>query len=203
MGQEVVCKLRRSGQVLPGTAYLEGDHILFRGVERVKIRLRELTKVSAADGVLELEYPEGPASLELGAAAARWAEKILHPPTRLDKLGVKPGMVVSVEGALEPAFLREAGIAAAGVKAGSDLIFLAAETRTALDRIAKLRRSLTPAGGLWVVYPKGVEAIREIEVIEAGRAAGLKDNKVASFSATHTALRFVIPVAERPAKAKR
>jgi hypothetical protein len=47
------------------------------------------------------------------------------------------------------------------------------------------------------VYPKGVPAIREIEVLQAGRAAGLKDTKVASFSSTLTALRFAIPVAER------
>ena len=40
-------------------------------------------------------------------------------------------------------------------------------------------------------------AIREVEVIERGRTAGLKDVKVASFSATHTALKFVIPVAAR------
>jgi hypothetical protein len=32
----------------------------------------------------------------------------------------------------------------------------------------------------------------------AGRAAGLIDNKVASFSDTHTSLRLVIPVADRP-----
>ena len=58
-------------------------------------------------------------------------------------------------------------------------------------------RFLKPAGALWVVYPKGVQTIREIEVIAAGREAGLKDVKVASFSATHTALKFVIPVASR------
>jgi hypothetical protein len=33
--------------------------------------------------------------------------------------------------------------------------------------------------------------------LEGGRAAGLKDIKVASFSATHTALKFAIPVAAR------
>jgi hypothetical protein len=48
-----------------------------------------------------------------------------------------------------------------------------------------------------VVYPKGVQTIREIEVLDAGRTAGLKDTKVASFSPTHTALRFVIPVSAR------
>lgn len=38
-----------------------------------------------------------------------------------------------------------------------------------------------------------LKLIRAVEVIEAGRAAGLKDTKVARFSSTHTALRFVPP----------
>ena len=37
-------------------------------------------------------------ALKLGAAAPKWAEKILHPPSRLDKLGVKAGMRVSLVG---------------------------------------------------------------------------------------------------------
>ena len=56
---------------------------------------------------------------------------------------------------------------------------------------------LKPDGALWIVYPKGVPEIREMDVLLAGREAGLKDTKVASFSATHTALRFVIPIAKR------
>ncbi len=35
-------------------------------------------------------------------------------------------------------------------------------------------------------------------VMRAGRAAGLVDVKVVGFSATHTAQKFVIPVAARP-----
>jgi hypothetical protein len=48
-----------------------------------------------------------------------------------------------------------------------------------------------------VVYPKGQNHIREIDVINAGKSAGLTDNKVCRFSDTHTALRFVIPVSQR------
>jgi len=47
------------------------------------------------------------------------------------------------------------------------------------------------------VYPKGQKHIREIDVINAGKSAGLVDNKVARFSETHTALRLVIPLANR------
>ena len=54
-------------------------------------------------------------------------------------------------------------------------------------------------GAIWVVSRKGKAAtLRDVEVIEAAREARLVDNKVASFSATHTALRLVIPVALRP-----
>ena len=42
--------------------------------------------------------------------------------------------------------------------------------------------------------------LRDVEVIAAAREAGLVDNKVASFSETHTSLRLVIPVHRRPPK---
>ena len=45
---------------------------------------------------------------------------------------------------------------------------------------------------------ENVPRIRDVEVMAAGRAAGLVDNKVVSFSETHTSLRLVIPVKERP-----
>jgi hypothetical protein len=140
-----------------------------------------------------LEFAEGPALFELGAAAEKWARKILHPPTRLEKLGVKAGLAIAVEGELESQFLSDIG-EVAGPKAKVDLLFFAAQKTADLARIVKLTARLNPRGALWIVYPKGVAAIREVEVIAAGRAAGLKDNKVASFSPTHTALRFALPV---------
>ena len=41
--------------------------------------------------------------------------------------------------------------------------------------------------------------VREMDVITGGRDAGLVDVKVARFSETLTALKFVIPLAERSA----
>jgi len=184
--------------MLEGKALFETDHLLFRGGDRLKIPFRDLTGVAAAGGVLRLNWGDERAELELGAAAEKWATKILHPPSRLDKLGVKAGAVVRLEGAFDAEFSRE--LKAAGAKAAgklADLIFLAATRPADLARIPGLSRKLQPAGGLWVIYPKGVEAIREIDVIEAGRAAGLKDTKVISFSSTHTGLRFTIPLAAR------
>ena len=202
MGQELECRLHYRQRTAAGKAYLERDHLLFRGPERLKIALKDLTGVTASAGTLTLEFAGGPAALELGAAAEKWMQKILHPPSRADKLGVKAGLAVRLVGDFEAGFiqeLREREVELLDEKSTTkaDLIFFAAADQAALPRIGKLADGMKPAGGLWVVYPKGVTAIREIQVIEAGRAAGLKDVKVTAFSATHTALRFVIPVAAR------
>jgi len=191
MGQEIECRMRYRGQALDGKAYLETDYLLFRGDERLKVGFGSLTGVSASAGVLKLEFDGGPAEFELGKAAEKWADKILHPPSRLDKLGVKRGLRVRLVGDFDATFqteLEQSGAALARPRAKADLTFFAATQTRDLDRIKGLG-----ADALWIVYPKGVTAIREIAVIEAGRAAGLKDVKVARFSDTHTALKFIAP----------
>ena len=68
----------------------------------------------------------------------------------------------------------------------SDLIFWGLGKAAELTRIKKLIGPLACAGALWIVYPKGRQEIRELQVLEAGRAAGLVDIKVVSFSADAT-----------------
>jgi hypothetical protein len=194
MGQERECKLRYGGKTQSGKAYLETDYILFRGDERLKVSFGDLKSVKAERGSLRLDFDGGPAVMELGDAAAKWAEKILHPPSRLDKLGVKPGTKIRLVGELNAEFSKEAEAGGAAITDGAaELVFLAAEKTADLRRIRRLAAGLGVGSALWVVYPKGAAAIREIEVIEAGRTAGLKDTKVAKFSSTHTALRFAAP----------
>jgi hypothetical protein len=188
MGQELECRMRYGKRWLAGKAHLETDFLLFRGDERVKVAFQDLTSVTAADGTLRLEFAGGPAELELGKAAAKWAEKITHPPSRLDKLGVKAGSTVTLVGEFEAEFVEELRARGAVMSDEAEIVLLAAATRADLR---KVKKSGGDAGALWVIYPKGVAAIREVEVIEAGRAAGLKDVKVARFSETHTALKFV------------
>src|SRR5580658_1829845 len=101
MGQEIECRIRYREQSLEGRAYLETDHLLFRGAERLKVLFKDMTKIEAAAGVLRLDFDGGPAELELGEAAEKWADKILHPPSRMHKLGVKPGMTVRIVGKFE------------------------------------------------------------------------------------------------------
>jgi hypothetical protein len=194
MGQELECRMRLGKRSLTGKAYLETDFLLFRGDERVKVAFKDLKSVAAKAGVLRLEFEGGPAELELGKAAEKWADKILHPPTRADKLGVKAGTAVRLVGVFDAEFTEELRARGASVvEKGGELVFYAAAQSAELRKLPKV----TGNAALWVIYPKGVTAIREVEVIEAGRAAGLKDVKVASFSATLTGLKFVVPLEKR------
>jgi len=56
---------------------------------------------------------------------------------------------------------------------------------------------MTRDGAIWVIRPRGSDAISEGDVMAAGKAAGLVDIKVARFSDTHSALKFVIPIGQR------
>ena len=122
--------------------------------------------------------------------------------TLIDKLGAKAGQRIAVLGVEDAEFLRDLAASVPEYSRGArianaDLIFLSAEAREDLSQLKSLVRSICKSGGIWVVYPRGQERIREIDVINAGKSAGLADNKVCRFSGTHTALRFVIPLAKR------
>src|SRR6266849_4483476 len=123
LGQEIPCEVRVDGQMHTGTAQLESTEILFRGEHRLKLPLSGITKVSERDGWLLVRTKEHLAEFHLGARAAKWLDKIVH--------------------------------------------------------------------------PKGQKTITESTVRTAGLKAGLTDIKVVGFSATHTALKFVIPKAKR------
>ncbi len=80
-----------------------------------------------------------------------------------------------------------------------DMIFFGATQTSALGHLASLRGAIQPAGAIWVIRPKGQKSITEADTMAAGKRAGLVDVKVVSFSDSHTAEKFVIPVANRPA----
>jgi hypothetical protein len=122
----------------------------------------------------------------------------------LDKLGVRPGARVAILGVEDADFRASLAERTSDVTEGqplpaTDLIFLGADAPADLASLPSLRGALEPSGAIWIVSRKGREAtLRDVEVMAIARGAGLVDNKVVSFSATHTALRLVIPKADRP-----
>jgi hypothetical protein len=204
MGREATCQARMGRVSSAGKARLEETDLVFRGEGelRFKVALHDLQRVDARGGALYLEWAEGKAVLDLGEQAARWAEKIKNPPSLLDKLGVKPGQRVSVVGIEDRRFLddlaaRVDDLTRGRAKAGSDLVLVAMSDRADLPRLLKLREAIKATGAIWVVWPKGRKEFREDDVRDFGKTAGLVDVKVARFSDTLSALKMMIPRAQR------
>lgn len=126
------------------------------------------------------------------------------------KLGIKPEAAVLLRDA--PAGFAVPDLPP-GVAAGTDLdagpfdVALLFATRRAdlPERFAVVAATLTPAGGLWVCWPKkaavraglAVTDLDENQVRATGLAAGLVDNKVAAVNEVWSGLRFVRRVAGR------
>jgi hypothetical protein len=125
----------------------------------------------------------------------------------VQKLGIKPNHRVALVAA-PPDFALGALPAGAvlltnGRGRALDVILFFATSRSRLvKQFAGLTARLTPAGGLWVVWPKkasGVATDLSEDVIRAiGLEAGLVDNKVCAVDNTWSGLRFVIRLKDRP-----
>ena len=122
----------------------------------------------------------------------------------LDKLGVKPGTRVAVVDLDDPAFIaklreRTSDIVHGKPRTRCDIVFFGATEMRDLKRLRDLKTWIEPNGAIWVIRTKGVgAAIRDTDLIGAGLAAGLVDNKIASFSDTQGAMRFVFRLRDRP-----
>ncbi len=185
-----------------GRALLETDHVLFRGDFRVKVPFSSITSIKASRGTLTLGTADGVLALQLGTAAEKWAARLSTPKSLVEKLGVKPGSRVATVGITDDAFvedLRRAGAIVTSRPGATplDLIVFAVNVEKDLARFESLQRSLAPDGALWSIRPKGRAEVSESIVMAAGKAAGLVDVKVARFSDTHTAEKFVRPKSRR------
>ena len=107
MGLEIKCRVDFAGESSEGKALLETSEIIFRGSFRLKIPFQGIKALEASQGRLSVQYADGQAVFHIGKAAEKWAEKIRHPPSRLDKLGVKPGAKIHLIGRHDEDFRRE------------------------------------------------------------------------------------------------
>jgi hypothetical protein len=206
MGNQKTCLFRSADTHQTGTALLETSELIFRpqdGSQRLKIPFSTITSAKTHDGELQLQTSSGPLSFTLGPDAEKWCHKILHPKTRIEKLGIKPESKVTLQGPFDSSFLKELRAAAkeiteTKIDSASDVVFLSVNSSKELaSAIARLAKRITGATALWIVYPKGKKEITENEVLAIGRKSGLTDIKVVGFSPTHTALKFVLPLKKR------
>jgi hypothetical protein len=201
LGQEVTCTVRHQGKPAKGKALLETSELILRGDLRLKIPFSAITSLRAVDGELHVKTKHGVTVFELGEKAEKWREKIASPKSLIEKLGPKAGDLVVIFENFEAEFLRDlktvGTVREEKVSAATQWIFLAAEERENLKKVAGIAKAMRGAAGLWIVYAKGKKELTENDVRGAGLKAGLVDVKVTRFSETKTGLKFVVPKGRR------
>jgi hypothetical protein len=125
----------------------------------------------------------------------------------VDKLGIKPGFAVAfdeaptaVDAALRARVLERVGRDAATAAEPVDVVLVGADASTDVEAVLNQWRSrIDQTGGIWLLTPKRGQAgyIDQTELIRAGPAAGVVDNKTCSVSETVSGIRFVIRKVDR------
>jgi hypothetical protein len=90
-----------------------------------------------------------------------------------------------------------------GAKPGAGVVVFFTTEKAELERrFAGLKRTLAPADGLWVAWPKKASKLESDltfeEVQRIGLDAGLVDNKSAAIDEEWQAVRFVYRLEDRP-----
>jgi hypothetical protein len=135
------------------------------------------------------------------------AEKDYSHRDVVDKLGIKPGYAVAfcaspvpIDSTLQARVLHRVGRSEAAADEPADVVLVGADAST--DCAAVLlhwRERIDQAGGIWLLTPKRGQAgyIDQTDLIPAGLAAGVVDNKTCSVDEKTSAMRFVIRKADR------
>lgn len=203
MGAEAICAVTYKGKTSTAKVRLETNVLQVRAADlKLDVPFNAMKKVASRNGSLLIDDGGGPLTLALGQSAAKWVEKILHPPSRLTKIGVRPEWRAAILGAIDNDFVEELKSAIASLSVGrtvkgADAIFVALAHPSDFQRVAAAKSAIKVDGAVWLIRPKGSAAVTEGAVMAAGKSAGLVDVKVVAFSTTHSALKFVIPVKDR------
>jgi hypothetical protein len=125
----------------------------------------------------------------------------------VQKIGLKAGHRLALAGAPD-GFIKELAplphglvVVSGGTKPIDCVILFADEARTLESRIARWAKRLTPAGMLWVAWPKKaskvVTDVTEALVRNTGLDSGLVDVKICAVNDVWSGLKFVRRLKDR------
>ena len=195
MGREASCHCQWAAESGQCKVLLETHDLIVRGPIRRRVPISSLTKVSVKGEQLTFRAGKESVSLSLGSElATSWAKKIAAPPPTLaSKLGMSSESHLLLIGELSSSEL-ETATAEAGTMNSREVNLILACVKTTSDLNHVLDRYVAYPSNppVWIVYLKGPnKPINETEIRNTLRHEGFMDVKVASVSATHTALRFI------------
>jgi hypothetical protein len=199
MGLETVCRVKLNSEISEGKAHCGDGELEFRGEFKIRWKWSDLERVSSTDGVLIAVRGAEIAEFHLGDSATKWEHAIKNPKSRLDKLGLKPDHKYAAWGEFDETFAAELTQVAGNpaTEGPYDIVFVRLTTQDDLTDLSKARDAIAKNGAVWAVWLKGKKELTETHIRSYALANGLVDVKVARFSDTLSALKLVIPVANR------
>lgn len=195
MGLEAACRGVIDGKAHSGRLHVDSKEIAFSspGV-KWKHPVGAGTKARVTGGRLEVGSGKKLASFELGDDAGKWLEKVLHPPSRLKKLGVKPGQMVFLKGAFPGGFVDELVAGGAGLArtvAACTLALALVKSTRELAAVDGMIERLSPGASIWIVWPKGTgRPVSQSGVMELFARHAMGPGKTCAFDDELSALRF-------------
>jgi hypothetical protein len=195
MGLEAKCAGKiAGGEVVVGKLHVDSKRIAFSGAgKKWAIELGEGVKTRIEGDWLIVSRGREKGAFEVGEAAQKWAKKILSPPSRLTKLGVKPAMRVWMKGKFPADFEKE--LASAGAERvrsieKAEMVFLLLETKADLPKIAEVSQKLVGKTPLWLVWAKGQPTFRESDVMGFAAECEIGPSKNCAFDERLTAEKY-------------
>ncbi len=136
--------------------------------------------------------------------ADKWAKRITNPPSRLDKLGIKPAMTVVLLGVKDAEFVARSEDAPTRSAAGSrpvggtvDVIFYRADDRAALEELPALSKLIKQDGAVWILGPRAARRSPKATRCQPASAPAWLTSRSVVLLRRSSAQKFVIPVAKR------
>lgn len=195
MGREAICECDWAGTSAKVKVLLESTELIVRGDIRKRVPVKELKNVEARSGSLRFSANRDKVQIFLGQTLAeKWATAIKSPPPSIArKLGITDKSTVRTIGDITDESLKEALANAAQVSPHNpDLIVACIGTPESLAvALRAAKPQLLKSIPIWLVYPKEPgHPLNESMIRTLLRSSGMMDTKVASVSASLTALRF-------------
>ena len=195
MGLELKsCHAEIKGTTYTGKLHVDATSFEFRSAElNWTVPVGKGTHANAIDGKLSVRRGSKSASFAIGDAAEKWVSKILNPPTLGKKLGLKPGLKYLILGGNDDVLTREVNnipLNKTSRLEASNIVFVFLNATSDLKRFQKALDGVAAGTHIWAIWPKGVESIRQRDVIGIAKENGIGPGKGISFDVARSAMRF-------------
>jgi hypothetical protein len=195
MGLETKCTCRSDGKEHIGKLHLDSNEITYSAPGfRWKASLTPPLKANVSGEWLQVGSGKNIIAFEVGQKADAWLSKILQPPNRSKKLGLKPEMKCCLVGRFDVDFVRElelAGIQLGTQTNGCDVAIVLLEAQKDFKKLEQTIEGVPAKTNVWIVWPKGVNLISQEDVLTFAADRGMGPSKACSFDARLTAMRFM------------